>query len=241
MRAGMLSIIVFLFCLGGVTLAQTPMKVHRAELSIPFGVTSGHILLVGDYLIFVDAEKPDASFAIAKSDIRHMIAEGGVITLETRQPVRDRTGERSTLSFRLQEVEVGSVMNWSSAPASPLPTPVAGQRPTAETPAMTPSPTTTPAHTLNYEAKHKHTLFGSCSGTITITNERITYESTDNIGHSRQWRMADIREVKQNGPYFFEVEPFIGSRYRFEIGGQGMDIQDFKMVVLHITAARATR
>lgn len=241
MRSRILSVPGVLLCLCGLTVAQTPMKVHRAELSIPFGVASGHILLVGDYLVFVDQEKPDASFAISKADIRNMIAEAGVITVETRLPVSDRTGERSTISFRLQEVDVGSVMNWSSAPALPLPTPVAGQMPTSEASPMTPSPTTSPAGALTYEVKHRHRPFGSCNGMITITNERITYESTNNIGHSRQWRLADIREVTQNGPYFFEVEPFVGGRYRFEISGQGMDVQDFKTVVARITAARAAR
>jgi hypothetical protein len=84
---------------GGSLLAQAPVDVQKAELSVPFGTAPGTIVVVGDHLVFIDEEKPDMSFAVPRTELRDLTAENGTVRLELRQPVRDRSGERSRLSF----------------------------------------------------------------------------------------------------------------------------------------------
>jgi hypothetical protein len=205
--------------------AQTTVQVANAELSVPFGTASGKIVLAGEYLIFIDDEKPDASFAITRKDIQKISTEGDVITIETRQPIRDRSGERSRFSVRLTAGNL-ALAEWSGValPASPS------------------SVTTGKAEILTYQTRHKHLLgLGSCSGRLIITESRISYETSDKAEDARQWELRDIKEFKQEGPYILEVEPFIGNKYRFELEGKGMDIQDYKAVVARITTARVGR
>ena len=40
--------------------AQTPVKVQKAELSIPFGVVKGKLVAAGELMVFVDEENADA-------------------------------------------------------------------------------------------------------------------------------------------------------------------------------------
>ena len=47
--------------------AQTAVDVLSAELSVPLDVSKGHVVLVGDDLVFVSTEDPSASFAVARS------------------------------------------------------------------------------------------------------------------------------------------------------------------------------
>jgi len=70
----------------GLVVAQTAVQVQKADLAIPFGSTSGKLITVGDYLVFLDEDKPDKSFAIAKNEIENLSDENGVITIETRHP-----------------------------------------------------------------------------------------------------------------------------------------------------------
>jgi len=103
----------------GLVRAQITVQVQKADLAIPFGSASGKIVTVGDYLVFLDEDKPDKSFAIAKSEIENLTGENGVITVETRHPIRDRSGEQSQVSFRLADrTAVAALINWSGKTAT---------------------------------------------------------------------------------------------------------------------------
>lgn len=112
----------------GLVVAQTAVQVQKADLAIPFGSTSGKLITVGDYLVFLDEDKPDKSFAIAKNEIENLSDENGVITIETRHPIQNRSGEQSRVSFRLSDkTAVAALTRWSGkivtaavrAPVSP--------------------------------------------------------------------------------------------------------------------------
>lgn len=225
LKANIFRSMALMLCVSGLLMAQTPVQVQKADLSIPFGIVSGKMVLVGDHLVFIDEDQPEASFAIARNEIQNMTAEGSMITVETRTPVRDRSGERSRFSFRLVDGDAEFLTKWSGAKSTTAPsTTEAGDR----------------AETLTYDARHKH-FIGSCRGKLVVTGTRISYEATDKLDHARQWQLRDIREVKQQGPYILEIEPYVGDTYKLELEGKGMDVKDYKMVVARIAAARVGR
>jgi hypothetical protein len=121
------SLITFLlFLFAPTVVGQPPVAVERAELSVHFGVVSGKVLTVANYLVFSDDEKPESSFAVALQDLSSLTAEKGTLTIETKKPVRDRSGERSRLSFRLSNAAATSMpASWyksgPSAGAAPRP------------------------------------------------------------------------------------------------------------------------
>jgi hypothetical protein len=92
--------------------AQTTAQIQRAELAIPFGAVPGKIILAGAHLVFVDEEKPDMSFVIAKTEVEDLAVQDRNVSIELRHPVHDRSGERSELSFRLADGDPRSLKRW---------------------------------------------------------------------------------------------------------------------------------
>src|SRR5215204_648008 len=89
--------------------AQTKVEVKKAELSVPFGTVNGTAVLVGDYMVFIDEQQVQSSFAIARSEIQKITSEGRGVNIETRQPIRDRSGERTQFTVRLSEGDLATV------------------------------------------------------------------------------------------------------------------------------------
>src|SRR5687767_15977761 len=86
---------VFLLFGSSVLGAQTKVEVKKAELSVPFGTVKGTAVLVGDYLVFIDEQQVQSSFAIARSEIQKITSEERGVSIETRQPIRDQIGRAS--------------------------------------------------------------------------------------------------------------------------------------------------
>ncbi len=101
--------------------AQTTAMVQNADLAIPFGTVSGKIVMTGDHLVFIDEERPDQSFVVAKNEVKGISIQDGTASLELRHPVRDRSGERSQLSLRLTNSDTSSLKRWLG-PAATTPT-----------------------------------------------------------------------------------------------------------------------
>jgi hypothetical protein len=78
-----------------------------------------------------------------------------------------------------------------------------------------------------YSARHLH-LFGSCSGTLTISDNMLVYESPGNRNHSRQWRFEDLREVVMRDPQFISVFPHDDTHYNLELTQRGMERATFE-------------
>jgi len=219
---------VFLLFGSSVLGAQTKVEVKKAELSVPFGTVNGTAVLVGDYLVFIDEQQVQSSFAIARSEIQKITSEGRGVNIETRQPIRDRSGERSQFTVRLSEGDLATLMNWSRMTPTPTTTTVAA----ASVPAVR------SAEQMSYPAEFTQFVGRNSRGRLMVTADMVAYESIDNVQSSRRWQFKDIKEIKLKNPYEIEIEPFVGDRYNLKLEGKGMDTGDFKTIVDRITAAR---
>jgi hypothetical protein len=217
---------VFLLFGSSVLGAQTKVEVKKAELSVPFGTVNGTAVLVGDYLVFIDEQQVESSFAIARSEIAKITSEGRGVNIETRLPIRDRSGERSQFTVRLSEGDLATLMNWSR------------MTPTTTTVAAASVPAVRSAEQMSYPAEFTQFIGRNSRGRLMVTADMLAYESIDNVQSSRRWQFKDIKEIKLKNPYEIEIEPFVGDRYNLKLEGKGMDTGDFKTIVDRITAAR---
>lgn len=222
MRNNFLMIACATLCAGPL-FAQPPVGVYAADLSVPFGVVSGNLITVGEYLVFVDKERPESSLAVSRGELKNLMSSGETLTVETATPVRDRTGERSKLTFRLIKLsDVSSISGWYSDKSRS----VAASRPDGDLPEI-----------QTYQVRHDH-RFGSCNGRLIVEPSRIVFESITDINHSRQWSLRDIKELKRDNPYGVKIVPFSGDTYNLGIQGRGMDSENFRGLVDRITASR---
>ncbi|MEZ5401237.1 MAG: hypothetical protein R2729_16320 [Bryobacteraceae bacterium] len=211
--------------------AQEPVVVQRAELAVAFGTVAGKVVIVGDYLTFVDDEKPEASFAVARKDVEDLRLESGVLNVRLKRAIRDREGERTRLALRLPEgASPAGLQAWydRTPPAAPEP---------AATKADTNPKTAEPAGAKVYRARHKH-LFGGCDGRLVLLEEQINFESISDVGHSRRWRYQDVKELKRKNPFELKIQPFGADEYEFEIPSPGIDQPDYQALVDGITRSR---
>lgn len=212
-------------------LGQPAQRAYPVELSMPFGMANGKLVIAGEYLIFVNDSNVENSFAISRNSIQEVSLDNGVTTIALRQPMRDQSGERSKLSLRFSNAsDADSVSRWSRAATADraVTVPFNAAEPKIE------------GQQFTYEVKHSHRV-GSCTGRLIVTADRIIYESLTDVNDSREWSMKDIKEVEHKNPYKLDVRPFTGSDYGFVLLGKGMDNADYTMLTKLIARARATR
>lgn len=222
--------------------AQTPVKVQKAELSISFGVVKGKLIAAGETMIFLDEENPDASFAIEKASIKNWNEQDGVITIDTNKPIKDRSGERNRLAFRLVEGNGMQLAAWYKTPASTAT--VAAGSDTKPLGVTAPAPASGSADlsgTKVYQATQKRFPFGSTDGKLVISETEIAFESLNDIKRSQRWSYRDIKEMKQTSTYIIEVTPFRGDSYKLELQGEGLSTAQFKILTDRVAAARGTK
>lgn len=211
--------------------AQTGLEIYKAELSVPFGEAEGKVLAVGDQLVFVDDDKTEFSFAIARNNITNVTNDGKVLMIETKQAVQDRSGMKSRFAIRVFDGGAEKLEKWLKD----------GSNFSAKKDSDYSNTNVSMNSSMIYEAKHDHSLYGSCTGKLIVSDDRISYESSDDREHSRQWLFTDIKKMKRNSPYKFEVKPFKGDGYTLEILGKGIDITDFKVIENKLALAKADR
>ncbi|RPI22739.1 MAG: hypothetical protein EHM61_21540 [Acidobacteria bacterium] len=200
-------------------------------MSIPFGEVDGVLVQVGDYLVFVDEQQPQNSFAMRRSDVRTLNGQEDMINVELSQPVRGRSGQMDRLTFRLQErAGVAGLTAWGTSGT----TQQAGNTTTA---GRTNSPNASNGTLGTYSVKHNHTM-GECRGNLIIKQDGVAYESINEINHSRQWSYRDVREIERDNPYEMVVKPFAGDEYEFDFMGKGMDNNVYQTLTERVTAAR---
>ena len=237
---------LMILAIGVGVLAQTPVKVQKAELSIPFGVVKGKLIAVGETLVFVDEETPDASFSIEKATIRNFSEADGVITIDTNRPIKDRSGERNKLAFRLSEGNGAGLAAWFKDSSSMI---AAAVKPNGESSAAKTSTTTASSSSSGmsseiskvYQARQKRFPMGSTDGKLVLSENEIAFESLNDIKRSQRWSYRDIKEIKQESTYLIEVVPFRGDKYKLELQGEGMSSAQFKSLEDRIAAARTTK
>ncbi len=197
------------------------------EHSVPFGTVPGKLLLLGDYLVFVDEQQLSASFVVPKSAVETLNAEGSEVTVQTREPVRNRSGQVNRLSFRVGSgADPAVVTGWYGS----------GSAVTTRGGSASPSATSSAGPGI-YQAHHDHRI-GECRGRLIVTSEQVSYESVSSISHSRRWEYRAIKEIKLSNPYEIEIEPFTGDTYKLRFDGAGMDPAAFKELVDRVTSAR---
>lgn len=202
-------------------------SVVAVDHSVPFGTIPGKLLLLGNYLVFVDEQQPSTSFVVAKSAIDSLNADGPAITVQTNEAILNRSGEVRRLSFRVvsgaDPVIVTSWYGGGMAAAS------------SAAPVVIPGPGTT-----TYQARHNHRL-GECRGRLIVSPVQLSYESVSSVSHSRRWEYQAIKETKLSNPYELEIKPFNGDTYKFHFDGAGMEPADYRDLVDRVTSARANR
>lgn len=207
---------------------QAPPKGRflAVEHAVPFGQAQGKLILYGDYLVFVDDGQPADSFVTPKTSIETLSADGATITIQLKDPVRNRSGEVRRLSFRALDGDAAPVTAWFGARATAA---------AAATPEQA-----EPEGAKVFSARHNHRI-GSCRGRLIITEDRVNYESTDSVSHSRRWELKQIREINLPNPYELNVRPFSGPNFKLLLEGSGMDPETYKQLVDRIAAARALK
>lgn len=223
--------IAIMFALGSSVLAQANMEVYKAELSVPFGEVEGKVVAVGDQLVFVDDDKPEFSFAIERSNISSVASDGKILTVETKREVKDRSGMKSRFVMRVFDGGSEKLEKWLKGNSGF----------SAKNDANYVKTNSSTNSGMIYEAKHAHRLYGSCTGKLIVGDDRFSYESSDDREHSRQWLLADIKTIKRNSPYKFQVKLFKGDGYELEILGNGIDITDFKVMENKLAMEKANR
>lgn len=210
---------------------QSNVVVYKADLSVPFGEANGKVVAVADQLVFIDDDKPEASFAISKNNVSSVNSQERVLTIETKQSVSDRSGMKTRFVMRVDDDGAEILGKWLGSRSGMV----------AETNGPVKVISASNNSGMIYEAEHGHRLYGSCTGRLVIDNDRISYESLDDRDHSRQWLFTDIKRIKRKSPYKFEVQLLKGDGYSLEILGQGIDITDFKKIEDAIATAKTSR
>lgn len=196
------------------------------EHAVPFGQAQGKLILYGEYLVFVDDGQPANSFVTAKSSIETLSADGATITIQLKDPVRNRSGEARRVSFRALDGDASPVTAWFGARATAA---------AAATPEQA-----EPEGAKVFSVRHNHRI-ESCRRRLIITEDRVNYESTDWVSHSRRWELKQIREIRLPNPYELNVGPFSGPNFKLFLEGSGMDPEACKQPVDRIAAARALK
>lgn len=208
--------------------AQT-VREFRGELSAAFGSVPGRIILAGDRMIFLDEQRPEGSFFLNAGDIQNVSSSEGVLTIQLARPVRDREGERQRLAFRLPDQQTETALTTWQRSAGSMGSAARGR---TETGGM--------AGTNTYSARWDK-RFGGSNGRLVITNDKIAFESLDDVKDSREWNLADIKKIRQKGPYELELESFKDGDYKFMLSGQGMSAQDYSKLADRIAQMRSNR
>jgi hypothetical protein len=211
-------------------LAQLPVQAAQAELSIPFGAASGQIATAADLLLFINSERVDASFAIPRKNIRNVSVSNDVITVETVEPVNGL----KALSFRIVSGDANQISRWAQAEGAGTMTAGSARSSGSGRSAQAAASDIE----QSYQARHNHRITGGCTGRLIIRSNVISYDSVDEIGHSRQWQMQEIKEFKRRNPYKISIVPFVGQNYDLELVGEGMSGAEYQQVTESITTAR---
>jgi hypothetical protein len=230
-----LSLIIAGWLLGTLPLAaQQAVQELRADLLTGGTSSAGRVILAGEQMVFLSDTNPGDSFFVARSNIQSAAADRDTLTVQLRDPIRDRSGERLRLNFRLlDERSSSAVSQWHSR----------GSGAAMETGSGAPttgSATSDSGPAQAYQARHKR-RFGGSTGRLIISDNGIAYESIDNASASRRWEFRDIRELKLKNPYEIEIVAVGNEKYTLELQGQGMDTGAYNALVDRVTKARAVR
>lgn len=223
-------------------------QVQPVQEAVPFGVVTGRLVTSGHDVIFIDDQQPQNSFVIRRNDIRDVRFDGSTVTMNLNRPVRDSTGQRSTISFRFQNPAAATmVTSWvgpgarGTQPAAPQPARSEfGAQSMAMDGAAPPQQLSTPPGSSSqvFDVRRDRALWRSDTGRLFITPTEVIYQSLSNPGASRRWAMTAIREVDRKNPFQLKIRPYTGSNYEFKIiGGSGLSTPQFVALTNNVNRA----
>jgi hypothetical protein len=215
-------------CISLALNAQSPVREMRVQLATGFRPVQGRLITAGDTIIFMDDAQPQSSFFASRAQVGQVSAgEGELVIIQFKQPIRDREGERMRLEFRVSPEDRDTLRTWFSQAASESAT--ADRRTAAQS-----------GEFPTYSAR-RDKFIGGNNGRLVVKSDRLAFEA-DSPNASREWLFSDIRELKQEGPYRLEIQPFSGDKYSLELlGGGGMAREDFQRIADSIARARSKR
>jgi len=224
-------------------IAQTPAQVQKAELAIPFGTVSGKIVMAGDHLVFIDEERPDQSFVVARTEVQDLTIQDRTAGLELRRSVHDRSGERSRLNFRLTNGEAVALKRWfgsaATTPTPAAPAPAFSARNTRQAQASVPAkpsviavPTDTVVQLqLNQglssrTAQKGDTFTARVTAPVVVDNTVVIPEGSTVHGRVTEVLRAERRQNGSVAVAFYELE--LSSKEKIEIHGSLASLEDEK-------------
>jgi hypothetical protein len=228
-------------CSASLLIAQTPAQVQKAELAIPFGTVSGKIVMAGDHLVFIDEERPDQSFVVAKTEVEDLSIQDRTASLELRRAVHDRSGDRSRLNFRLTNGETLALKRWFGSavttPAVAAPAFSVRNKPQAQPshPAK-PSLIAVPADTVvqlllnqglsSRVAQKGDTFTASVTAPVVVDNTVVIPEGSTVHGRVTEVLRAERRQNGSVAVAFYELE--LPTKEKIEIHGSLASLEDEK-------------
>ena len=209
--------------------AQPPVKEMRAELAAGFDPIKGRLITAGDTIIFMDDAQPQFSFFAVRSQVEQVsVGQGQSVSVQFKQPIRDRDGERIRVELRMATEDREILKEWFERENS--------SEAAAAAPYSSQKTDSFPTYSVRRDK-----LIGGDDGRLIVKQDRLAFEA-GRPDASREWLFSDIRELKQTGPYRLEIRPFSGEKYTFELqGGGGMATEDYRRIADNIARAKARR
>lgn len=220
--------IAMLLSVASLLAQPNAVQIVPVEIAVPFGTVAGKLVLHDGYAVFLDEEKPESSFAVARADMTGFATEAGMLNALFNKNFRDRAGEKNRLSLRAVRPEESEILQrWFSAPpANPAVSSGSGAR-NGET-----------AMEFKLEVQQKRRFGRTQKGRLMLAGSQLIFESIDDPSSSRRWEFKEIKSLENKNPYELRVEPFTGEDYRFEFVGTPMEAAQYKSLVDKVTSAR---
>ena len=205
-------------------MAQAPaVQIIPVQIAVPFGTAAGRLILHDGYAVFLDDQKPEASFAVSRTDLTSVGAEGGMLNALFKKNFKDRAGDKNRLSLRATKPEDTETLRRWFAAAEAAPVVAAGEK---------------AAEAFKLDVQQKRRFGKNQNGRLMLVGNQLIFESIDDPSNSRRWELSDIKSLENKNPYELRVEPFTGDDYRFELTGTPMEAAQYKLLVDRVTAAR---
>jgi hypothetical protein len=204
------------------------VQIVPVEIAVPFGTAAGKLVLHDGYAVFLDDEKPESSFAVARADMSAFATEAGMMNALFKKNFRDRAGEKNRLSLRaVRPEDTDALQRWFSAPPATAPVSAAAAPKEGEVPME-----------FKLEVQQKRRFGKNQKGRLMLVGSQLIFESIDDPSNSRRWELKEIKSLENKNPYELRVEPFTGEDYRFEFVGTPIEAAQYKSLVDKVTAAR---
>jgi hypothetical protein len=239
MKKTIVSSLAICVCSASLFFAQTTAQVQKVDLAIPFGTVSGKLVMAGDHLVFIDEERPDQSFVVARSEVQDLAIQDRTASLELRRPVQDRSGERSRLNFRLAQGETVSLKRWfgSTSPAGPAPA-LSVRNKSQMQPSQPANPLfiAVPADTVvplqlnqglsSRTAQKGDSFTASVTAPVVVENSVVIPKGTTVYGRVTEVMRAERRQNGSVAVAFYELE--LPSKEKIDIHGSLASLEDEK-------------